>query len=189
MIIAIINVVVMLFFPLPKFSSDTRAIVSDCCAVLGRLAVYVVAHVGTYVGADKGGAGARATLLRVAWASAAAVMVAGGRYRKGDDGLLRVSLAAQAGPFEGAVTAFADAPENCRRDVSDLVVFLLGVFRLAALTGVVLHDPYLYAQIFSGYLGIFCNVECQCTGSAATRVALETFKWCLWSCCNFDGTN
>ena len=85
------------------------------------------------------------------------------------------------------MTEFSTAPQNRRRDVSDIVVDLLGVFRLAYLTGIILRDPYIFAWILFVSLGVFGNVEGQCHISAATRVALEKFKWCLWSCCNFYG--
>ena len=72
-------------------------------------ASYVAAYFGTYAGVDKTGARARAAPLRVYRASAAAVRAAGGWYGEGVDGLLRVALSANAGPFEGAMTVFAAA--------------------------------------------------------------------------------
>ena len=102
----------MLFFPLPESSSDARAIVSDCCAMLGRSASYVAAHVGTYVGTDKAVSRARKAPMRVAGASAALVRAAGSRYGEGVD----VSSGQQLCPTLARVVAkrvdFVSSPED-----------------------------------------------------------------------------
>ena len=115
MIIAAINIIaVLVFFSLTKSSSDAREIVSDYCAMLGWSASYVAAHVGTYAGADKAGAGSRveplrvtgAEPLKVTGASAAVVRAVGGRYGEGVDGSL---VQRPRSPLACAATKRADS--------------------------------------------------------------------------------
>ena len=107
MIIAAIDIIaVLVFFSLTKSSSDAREIVSDYCAMLGWSASYVAAHVGTYAGADKAGAGSRAEPLRVTGASAAVVRALGGRYGEGVDGSL---VQRPRSPLACAATKRADS--------------------------------------------------------------------------------